>query len=462
MRKWGIHKNCIAALFLLAGVLTGCGLGSKQEGSDAVFEGVVVDQPGQFDSADTAIVVGVDETAGTFTFEEPQVKKRFTLEYNGATCFYDKFGNGVTAGQIKEGDIVDITFYKPKKRLNTLQKSPGAWTLNGKTGSEIQEVQQIVSIGTEKYALAPDYVVFSNKEELELMDLNAMDTLAFQGIGQKVYSIVVEKGHGYLRLQNDEYFYGGWIEVGEKVIQQISENMLLVVPEGTSNVLLSNHGVRGEKSIQVKRNEEVVLDIGDLKADEPEYGTVIFTITPNEASLYIDGKKTDFSAPVRMEYGIHQMIVRSDGYDTVTQYLRVGKPSAGIHIDLTESGKEVDADADTTVSGNNATPGSEVYHPDKTGKLTGSDTTTGTTSNTGNADTTSTEGYYVSLTGPSGVEVYVDGNYIGMAPINFKKEAGQHTVTLRKSGYTAKSYTIQVDNEQKNISYAFPDLIAEQ
>ena len=31
-------------------------------------------------------------------------------------------------------------------------------------------------------------------------------------------------------------------------------------------------------------------------------------------------------------------------------------------------------------------------------------------------------------------------------------------ITLRKSGYETRSYTVQVDDEQKDVSYSFVDL----
>ena len=56
-------------------------------------------------------------------------------------------------------------------------------------------------------------------------------------------------------------------------------------------------------------------------------------------------------------------------------------------------------------------------------------------------------------------EVYVDGNYVGVTPCSFKKVAGAHVITLRKSGYTTRSYTVQVDSADKDITFSFADLI---
>ena len=56
------------------------------------------------------------------------------------------------------------------------------------------------------------------------------------------------------------------------------------------------------------------------------------------------------------------------------------------------------------------------------------------------------------------MEVYLDGNYIGVSPVNFKKVTGSHTITLRKNGYQAKSYTIYLYDDGQDITYSFTDL----
>ena len=73
------------------------------------------------------------------------------------------------------------------------------------------------------------------------------------------------------------------------------------------------------------------------------------------------------------------------------------------------------------------------------------------------ADTTTTY-YRVHIDAPENVEVYLDGNYVGISPCSFKKTSGSHVITLRKTGYETRSYTVQVDEEQKDVSYSFVDL----
>ena len=180
-----------------------------------------------------------------------------------------------------------------------------------------------------------------------MMDLSAKDIITVRGIEHNIHSIVVDKGHGYLRLQNDEYFVGGWIEVGKTLIQPVVDDMLLTVPEGKYEVLITNGGSGGTKEIAVARDEEIELDVGDLKGEEIKNGSILFAVTPATAEVYVDGDQVDISNKVEMEYGIHQLIVRAAGYDTITQYIKVGQPYASLEIELEKSEDTEESDEES-------------------------------------------------------------------------------------------------------------------
>ncbi len=390
--------------------------------------GFTIIGPGSYDSADTAVITKIDKSEKTITFYNYSVDKKYTLNYDGTTTFSDKYGQALSLAQVEEGDIVEITFLKSKKRLNTLKQSADCWENASVQKYEINTTRHDVSIGSEVYKITDETMIFSDGNQMEMMDLNNTDILTFRGIGNTIYSIIVEKGHGYLRLENDEQFIGGWIEVGQSMIRPITDGMLLTVSEGNYavNITLNNSG--GVKNVTIDRNEEVTLDIGDLEVEEVKYGQVLFTVTPQGATLYVDGKQVDASAPVKLEYGIHQLLAVAAGYDTVTSYFRVAEPSGGLTVSMNGTGSSKEDEEESTEK-----------------ESSGSAVATGT--------------YLVYIDAPEGAEVYVDGNYIGMAPISFKKEEGPHVVTLRKTGYTTRSYTIQVDGEKKDISYSFAELV---
>ena len=412
-----------------------CGHSLKQEGTSGVNTteesvesrydtGFVAASYDSFDSADTAIFMRRDAQEQTVTLWNTAVGRTYTLSYDGTTRFADKYGESISLAQINPGDVVDVKFLKAQKHLTTMAFSSEVWSLEKVTFFELDSVLGQATVGqeTKKYKLTANTHFFSEGKAIDIMELNPADTLSFQGIDTEILSVRVEKGHGYLRLTGQEKFVGGWMEIGQSDIIRIEEEMLLPLAEGSYRILVSKDGNSGEKTAVIRRNEETVLDISDLEVAEPEVGTILFSLTPESAKLYVDGEKADASLPVSLVYGIHQIMVKADGYQTLTQYVRVGQPSAGLDIALdpvnTDTSEE-STEAQTDVT---------------------------------------TDYYKVYVDAPSGAEVYLDGSYVGISPCSFRKVEGAHVVTLRKTGYQTKSYTLQINGEEKDISYSFAEL----
>ena len=185
----------------------------------------------------------------------------------------------------------------------------------------------------------------------------------------------------------------------------------------------------------------------------------------------------DTSRIVKATYGLHQIMAKADGYDTVIQYIRVTGNSANVAItldkekDRTVSANSTEAVTITNTDTSNNTSDSEKNESNSEKENTSStdtstekksenssqssdNTVSGSSTSAGSAST----GYKVTIESPIGAEIYVDGNYVGIVPASFTKVAGNHEVTVRKSGYLTRSYTIDVDKEEKDVSYSFSDL----
>ncbi|MFI3177307.1 MAG: PEGA domain-containing protein [Eubacteriales bacterium] len=183
----------------------------------------------------------------------------------------------------------------------------------------------------------------------------------------------------------------------------------------------------GTKEITVAQKQEVRLDVSEFNGDSASVGQVVFIITPADAVVTIDGVEVDVSQVLEYEYGIHQMIIEADGYQTITQFVKVGAPSASISIAM-----ELLEEEEDTVSSNSVTS-DEVLD-------------------------TSLDGYVVRIEGPTGAQVYVDSVYVGVAPISFPKVEGEHSLILAMEGYETRTYTIQIDGEEKDVAFAFSEL----
>ena len=213
----------ILAVSLAGVLLTGCSMeelpfatgnvqNEKQADEEQPDTGFRVMKPGEYDSADTAVVARISQEQQTVTLLNLVVNKNYTLEYDGTTAVTDQYGEALTMTQLKPGDIVDVTFRKLPKKCVSIGLTPKAWVNNNVTDFEVNEARKQFRFNGEIYDLAERMVITSDGEELELQDLNVKDVLSVQGVDNTVYSIRVEKGHGYLRLSGAEYF----VEAGSR------------------------------------------------------------------------------------------------------------------------------------------------------------------------------------------------------------------------------------------------------
>lgn len=430
----GIGISLIGVVLSAVVVLSGCSAVSRAE--EANFDSAFANEPateeagtsvGSYDSADTAIVKEVNEVDRTITLINYDTEKSYTLTYDGTTVILDKYDGSMSMAQVKPGDIVNVNFMKDTKRLAGIRQSPEAWCYDGLYKYNLNSAGGMATIGEDTYSLRTDVFVYSQEKQVSVEEIVAGDTITARGIGHNIMSIIVDTGHGYLRLANDAYVIGGWIEVGQAVIQQITDGMMLTVPEGNYSVRLTGKGVDEIRKVNIVRNMETTIDLGDIEVEEIELGKLLFSLTPAAATLYIDGEETDSSKVAELEYGLHQVMAIADGYDTITQYIKVDQELATIEINMDESTSKTDSDvgSSSTVSGNELT-------------------------------SSSTHRIYVDA--PVGAEVYFDNVYVGVAPVNFKKESGSHTITLRKTGYITRSYTVQIEEIDRDVTYSFTDL----
>lgn len=357
-----MHRRISEAVIVLTMsvlVLTGCtseassisSAKNKTEGADVVDTGFTMSTVGSYDSADTAVVLSTDETNKAVTFINMETGKQYTLYYDGTTYVKDKHDGPMTISQIEPGDVVDVTFLKGKKKLASIKLSPNAWVYDDVYNYDLAGANRTASIGSQSYSLPEGVVVLSEGRRVDKAEVVSQDdVVTISGIEHKIYSINVDKGHGYLSLKNEQPLLGGWIEVGNNIIRQITEDMLLVVPEGTYQVVLNNNGIGCVKDVTIERDKEVVLDVDDIEIPEDATGKILFSVTPENATVSVDGKPVDISKVVELSYGIHRVEASASGYDTLTKHIQVGSEYATISFKLEETRKE-----DDSVSGNSIT-----------------------------------------------------------------------------------------------------------
>lgn len=422
-KKENIQKLTKLALCGLCLVLTGCSAASLAQEStfESAFENTGQEEPVDiYTSSATAVLQSIDQEAFTLSLFCVERNEDLMMTYDGATVIQDKYGSPMSAAQLREGDIAQITYNDELARVGSVVLSGDAWSYQGIARYSLNQGGGSVTIGEKNYGIENSVLAFSEGRPIDVTQIIHQDVVTFNGMGKKVMSITVDQGHGYLELLNAEAVLGGWIEVGQTLISQIAPDMLFTIPEGSYSVRLTATGVDETRDVVIERDQVTSLDLGDIELPAPDNGVVIFEVTPGNAQVSVDNETVKTDYPIRLPLGLHLVTAQASGYDSLSEYIDVdGEETLTVKMDLQEQ---------TTVSGNGISQNDQKSEAN------------------------------ITIEAPAGADVYQDNLYMGIAPVTYAKTPGDHTITLRKTGYITRSYNITVADDGKDATYSFPDL----
>jgi hypothetical protein len=434
-----------------------------KQGKDNSLAGV-----NKADISTLGIVLGIDKTAGVIDLFDINENKDIRLNFTGGTSFLDKYDQFISVDRVDRGLIVDISYQSEGNKLDSLKFSNKAWEYIGVNNMMVYPEDNTIKIAKSNYTYN-NLFVLDGDSFISLEDLAPQDELTVRGIDETIWSITVAKGHGTVRIKDQEAFLGGSITVGYEAVAQVTENMVITVREGNYNLTIENGKYSGTKNVTVNRNEETVVSVGDLGPEPTKYGKITFEITPLGADLFIDKELTTYASPVELEYGEHSIEVSLGGYATYRGTLVVDYAARKIGIVLPElqSRDEVsitEVDYPTGTAGDD--DGYIVYNdwdseqndteddPDYIDSLVDDEDL--------DEDPIVDEDSLIYIQNPAGASVYLNGEYKGVSPGSFKKVIGSHVLTFIKKGYKTKSYTIDIADDGLDTYISLPELEPER
>jgi hypothetical protein len=365
------------------------------------------------------IIISIDEENKKIIVEDIEEENRIVLEYTGGTSIQNKYGEEMMVSRLEPGEIAQIEYSGGTGKVQKIQISDQIWEYSGVKEFTIDTEQGILETGGKKYSFEENKTLFfSNGLEIEKEEVSEVDEITLRGYETQIFSVTVDKGHGYVVLDNEEAYVGGFVEIGSEVIKEIVNDMVIIAPEGEYILTAAKNGMGGSQPISVLRGEELVVDISRLQT-VLEAGSVKFNIVPSSAKLYVDGDFVSHSDPVSLSYGNHSFRITASGYKTLVGRINVNSSytSKSFVMNLAET-----------------------------------DTTQEETE-----ETTATE--QITVSAPEGAMVYFDGVLKGMAPISFTKETGSHTITLRQTGFESVSYTVYISDDGEDAELSFEELV---
>lgn len=374
----------------------------KGDGENPTLTGVLT-----LRDADSNRMRFVDITTGT----------EYEVPYTGGTDIQDSYGKIKAASTMDMGGIYDV-YVDEKGKAAKIYGNSDAWARYDVSGITVDENSRKLSIGASNMVYESYTVVLSGDERISIAQLVDQDKLVIRGVGEKVYSINVTSGHGYLKVTGVDALVGGYISIGNKQLLGVTSDMLVTAPVGTFTVDIRNGSLSASKTVTIAKDETTSVDFSEVQNDPVKTGAVNFSVTPKGAVMSIDGVEVDYSSPVSLSYGTHRVKLVANHYQEYSELINVNSAYVTKVIDMTASGTSTSTAADNT------------------------------------------SGYKVSITAPKGATLYVNSEYIGTVPCSFDKSSGKKTITLSQNGYNTVSYTISIANTAGDLTYAFPDMIS--
>lgn len=383
-----------------------------------------------YDEKQTLIVTHIDKDKSLIKFAVPKKDEYITLNYSGGTMIKNKYKEQLTISQLSPGSLVSVAYIKSTNKAVLIEYTDSIWDYKSVTNVSVLLDSKMIKVGQSLYKYSEDVVVISDNKSIDVSELNEFDVLTLWGIGNEVYSVFVEKGHGYVRFINDEYFIDGMAQIGSKIIKLVEKDMIILAPEGEYEFTISKGDRGGTKDIIVNRNQETVVNLIDLQGEIQKIGTLNLIITPDNATVLINGKEVNKDDLITLPLGAHRILVSADGYETFAKKITVDSVYTNYKVDLLKEG-ETAATQETTAE----------------------------TNDSGETQTSEVTGYYIKVTNPEKTDVYFDGAFVGTTPVSFKKTTGTHLITLRKTGYEAKTYTVYISDSDEDANLSFSELI---
>ena len=330
---------CTALLLLLAGVC-----GCTKRGTITTKEEPVsnTEQKQEQVSADGSSLLAVisDEEEQAFSLTDIDSGLIYHLTYDTTTQFTSRYKEPMAANQCEIGQIVEVSYDPATSVIRTLQISYDAWEYENVIGMTYDQSDSRIYYKGTAYAYQNALVLYDKRRyRVALNDISDQDTVTLRGYKGKICSVVIEKGHGLVRLKDYSTYIGGMVSIGN-VIEPVTKDMVLTVPVGKWTLSIDKDGKMGTKDVVVEQNKD----------QTERRGIMQFHVTPEDCVITVDGQEYTDKTKFVLAYGRHRVSVSAVGYKSYNGTITVKAAYMNVNVDLVELSSSADATMNTSAT----------------------------------------------------------------------------------------------------------------
>lgn len=333
----------------------------------------------------TAVILNIstdDNRIQLYNFE--QDKELFLIMSSGAEM-KDQYGQIMSLAEFKAGDIAQITYNSNDMKFSSLKISSKAWQQKSATGLKVDTKASTITSGNKIYKYNNKLTATYNNKDFDIAQLDAIDIATIKGYNDTIWSVQLEKGHGFVLLSSKDKVKDGAVEIDTNIFKSLNEDSKIKVSEGSHKLVVKGSNIEPyTKQFIVSNTEQVTIDLSDVQVKS---GVLIIKANVTDYVLHINDEQQISGEPLILEYGKYNIKASKEGYNEVTAEVIVEQNTVEITLNMEEIEKV------------------------KMGELT------------------------VTTDTIQGADVYVDNVLVGITPFTIKLEYGEHRVTVKKEGY---------------------------
>lgn len=337
------------------------------------------------------VISDIEEEKSVFSVADVNSGWIYKVGYTPSTTILSRFGETLAADQLEIGELIDVVFDDTKTTARSIRISYDAWEYEDVMGLTYDQRQNNITIRGETFTYQNSLVLYDKNKELylaahpeaaeqsgeaslpetgeegqtiasadavltpgklnsiTLQEISDQDTVTCRGYRGKICSVVVNKGHGYVRLSNYSTYIGGTIAVGG-VIEPVVKDMVLTVPEGNWTLEIDKDGKMGTKDIVVARNQEQTVNLASLTIIAARRGIMQFHVVPEDCVITIDGKEYRGQTKFILEYGKHRVSVSAVDYRAYNGTITLDSAYMNVNVELKKISEDAEAQVNTSTT----------------------------------------------------------------------------------------------------------------
>ena len=281
----------------------------------------------------TTLIMSTDAANQTFLLYGIMDGQMFYASVTSGTEMRDRYGNNLVFGQFRAGDVVEIVYPEGDLVLTSIRQSPNAQTFTNQQGLIVEPIigdTGRITLGSSTYIFGRELVSMFRGQPHDIERVSPMDRVTLRVYRHVAVFVEVTTGHGIIDLVFNDNIRGGTIAIGSEVFGRLDQNRQFSLSEGTHRLIITGDNIETyQREIAVRNGETVLVDLEDVQF---RTGVVYFTSNVDNIFLTINDTPWDLGTPRDLLYGSYNIRATAMGYQIYERRIEVRQPMVNHNI----------------------------------------------------------------------------------------------------------------------------------